>query len=105
MKQLYLVIIVLLPMNVLASKPLSDGGVRDLIISGNISAYEGDCPCPYSVDKRKDTCGDHSAYSVYPGEIKCYPGDISDAEVRQYREQYLVDEPKLPWEKSKKEGY
>lgn len=101
--------VLILPVNVYASstKPLPDGEARDLIIRGNISAFEGECPCPYSEKDTpsRDPCGESSFYNQSPGSIKCYPGDISDEEVRRFREQYRIEEPKLPWEKEKKPGY
>ncbi len=109
MKRLVIAPIFILLLNVpfacKAAKPLTDDGVRDLIISGNINAYEGECPCPYSLDNHKLKCGDNSAYSVYPGQIKCYPGDISKDEVKRYRQENQMEAPKYPWEKDKKEGF
>lgn len=87
------------------TKPLPDGEVRDLIIRGNISAFEGECPCPYTLDKNKNICGENSSYNQNPGTVKCYPGDISDQELRQFRERNNIDAPKLPWERDKREGY
>lgn len=87
------------------TKPLPDGEVRDLIIRGNISAFEGECPCPYTLDKNKNICGENSSYNQSPGSVKCYPGDISDQELRQFRSQNNIEPPKLPWEKDKREGY
>ncbi len=87
------------------TKPLKDGDVRQLIINGNISSFQGECPCPYHNDKNGNKCGENSAYNQNPGEIKCYPGDISDQELKQFRIDNNIDAPKLPWDKTKKEGY
>ncbi len=88
------------------TKPMPDGDVKALIINGNISSYQGDCPCPYSQDRdRRNTCGENSVYNQNPGEIKCYPGDISDQELKQFRIENNIEVPKLPWDKKKKEGY
>ncbi|MGD9592958.1 MAG: hypothetical protein AB7V32_10595 [Candidatus Berkiella sp.] len=87
------------------TKPLPDDEAKDLIIRGNISAFEGDCPCPYSEDKDRQTCGENSAYHQNPGSIKCYPGDISAQELNRFREQYNIEEPKMPWDKEKRPGY
>ncbi len=86
-------------------KPLPDGEARDLIIRGSISSYEGDCPCPYSIDKERNECGENSAYRQSPGSIKCYPGDISEDELQQFRSNSNIPEPKMPWDKEKKPGY
>ncbi|MBN9287909.1 MAG: hypothetical protein BGO43_00175 [Gammaproteobacteria bacterium 39-13] len=79
-------------------KDLTDGEVRDRIIGGSISAYDGGpCPCPYTEFKNDQICGDSSAYSR--GEdIKCYRKDISDREVKRYRIENGIDKPKLPWQ-------
>jgi hypothetical protein len=95
----------LAPWAVDAQKPLQDAEVRDLMINGNLSAYTGPCPCPFSVDKMGKECGENSVYSQSPGQMKCYRGDISDQEVAQYRKENNIDVPKLPWDQDKKEGY
>ncbi len=90
------------------TKPLPDGEARDLMIRGNISAFQGECPCPYSPDTKsveREPCGENSFYNQNPGSIKCYAGDISDEELKQFRNQYQIEEPKLPWDKDKKPGY
>ena len=86
-------------------KPLPDGDARDLIIRGSISSFEGDCPCPYSEDKERHICGDNSAYRQNPGSIKCYAGDISDRELKQFRIDNNIPEPRLPWDKEKRPGF
>jgi len=64
----------------------SDAQIRQLIIQESLSSYPGNCPCPYNVDRAGRSCGRRSAYSRPGGySPKCYPSDISEAEVRAYR--------------------
>lgn len=106
---LFMFIWMMLPQIVLANKPLTDGDIRNYIVSGSISNYPEVCPCPFSTsqgaDKQMHECGDQSAYIQNPESVKCYPGDVTDQEVRQYRRDNGIDEPMLPWDKDKKPGY
>ena len=64
----------------------SDSEVRKAIIEESIAAYSGRCPCPYNTMKNGRACGGRSAYSRPGGRSPlCYPKDISDEMVRQYR--------------------
>ena len=64
----------------------SDAQIKKEIIRESIAAYSGSCPCPYNVTRNGSSCGGRSAYSRPGGESpKCYPGDISAAEVAARR--------------------
>jgi len=64
----------------------SDAQIRQAIIKASIDTYSGNCPCPYNTASNGSRCGGRSAYSRPGGESpKCYPSDISEAEVRNYR--------------------
>lgn len=56
------------------------------------------CPCPYSKDIKGKECGDSSVYFQYPdgdpNKIPCYPSDIKDWQITEYREQFDVQDPK-----------
>jgi len=59
---------------------------RQRIIRQSIAAYPGPCPCPYSVMRNGRSCGGRSAWSRPGGYApKCYPSDISAAEVAAER--------------------
>lgn len=65
---------------------LSDAEVRQRIIQQSIDSYPGNCPCPYNSDRAGRRCGGRSAYSRPGGySPKCFPSDISDAEVKAYK--------------------
>ncbi|MBI2790978.1 MAG: hypothetical protein HYX61_03380 [Gammaproteobacteria bacterium] len=105
-QSLFFIVIVLLPSAIFAEgKPLTDGDIRNYILSGNLSTFTEECPCPYSLDNKKNVCGENSEYVKNPGTLKCYPGDVTDEEVRQYRRDNNTEKPYLPWNKEKKEGY
>ena len=64
----------------------SDAQVKERIIQESIAAYSGNCPCPYNVASNGSRCGGRSAYSRPGGASpKCYPGDVSAAEVAARR--------------------
>ena len=64
----------------------SDSEVRRRIIRESIASYPGNCPCPYSVMRNGRSCGGRSAYSRPGGYApRCYPRDVSQAEVDAYR--------------------
>lgn len=68
---------------------LTDQQIRQQIIQQSIASYRGSCPCPYSVARNGSNCGGRSAYSRAGGyQPKCYPKDVSDAEVKQYKGVY-----------------
>jgi hypothetical protein len=64
----------------------TDAQVRARIIRQSIAAYPGSCPCPYNVDRGGRSCGRRSAWSRRGGYApKCYPADVSAAEVAAAR--------------------
>lgn len=71
---------------VFAGPALSDGEVRDRIIQESLRGYSGSCPCPYNIMRNGRECGERSAYSKPGGASPlCYPKDVPDDMVRQYR--------------------
>lgn len=63
-----------------------DAAIRQKIIRASIDTYPGNCPCPYNSDRAGRRCGGRSAYSRPGGySPKCYPGDVTAAEVKAYR--------------------
>jgi len=64
----------------------TDAQIRQKIIRASITSYPGTCPCPYNVMRNGRSCGGRSAYSRPGGYApKCYPNDVSAAEVEEYR--------------------
>jgi hypothetical protein len=64
----------------------SDAEIRQEIIRESIAAYSGNCPCPYNIASNGSRCGGRSAYSRPGGASpKCYPADVSAAEVAARR--------------------
>jgi hypothetical protein len=64
----------------------SDAAIRRAIVRESIASYPGNCPCPYNTDRAGRSCGRRSAYSRPGGYApKCYPGDVTAAELRAYR--------------------
>lgn len=64
----------------------SDDQIRQRIIRASIDSYPGNCPCPYNSARNGSRCGGRSAYNRAGGYApKCYPSDVTDAEVRAWR--------------------
>jgi hypothetical protein len=63
-----------------------DAAVRQQIIRESIAAYPGPGACPYTLLRNGQPAGERSAYNR-PGErtVKCYPADISAAEIAAWR--------------------
>ncbi len=70
-----------------ASGP-SDDDIRQKIIEESWITVGGKCPCPYTLLNTGKRCGDNSAYKKKGGGArpKCYASDVSNAQVRKYRE-------------------
>jgi hypothetical protein len=68
---------------------LADVQVRDAIIKESIAAYLATghpCACPYNLARNGSQCGGRSAYSRPGGaEPLCYPKDVSDGMVADWR--------------------
>lgn len=63
-----------------------DADDRRQMISESIASYSGSCPCPNYTDRAGRRCGARSAWSRPGGQApKCYPDDISDAELAAWR--------------------
>jgi hypothetical protein len=74
----------------LAAPALAQSGADDrdrkAMIAESIRNYSGNCPCPYNTDRAGRSCGQRSAYSKPGGESPlCYPSDISDARLADWR--------------------
>lgn len=66
----------------------SDADIRQKIIEESWTTVAGKCPCPYTLLNSGKRCGDNSAYKKKGGGArpKCYASDVSDVQVRKYRE-------------------
>ncbi|MBS0288781.1 MAG: hypothetical protein JSS07_01930 [Proteobacteria bacterium] len=96
-KQLLSILILINITNVYAfrdMKPMTDSEIRASILSGSIKSFEGECPCPFSRDKKGKVCGEDSEYYRTRGKILCYERDITDGEVNTYRQKYSITDPK-----------
>jgi hypothetical protein len=68
---------------------LSDGQITSRIISASRSAYYSTghpCACPDDTTRAGRACGNTAAYAR-AGGIKCYPQDVTRAEIAAYRAQ------------------
>jgi hypothetical protein len=74
---------------VVAREALSDAQIRNAIIQESIARYQATghpCACPYNIARNGSRCGVRSAYSRPGGaEPLCYPSDVSDGMVADWR--------------------
>jgi hypothetical protein len=76
-----------------SAEALTDQQIRQAIIQESLSTYPGNCPCPYNVDRAGRSCGRRSAYSKPGGyEPLCYPDDITNEMVKDYRRNHSSSE-------------
>jgi hypothetical protein len=69
-----------------AKSDLTTEQIKQAIIKESIASYPGNCPCPYNAARNGSRCGGRSAYSRKGGYAPlCYPQDVTDDMVRQYR--------------------
>jgi hypothetical protein len=69
----------------------SDDQIRQQIVQASVNAYLATghpCACPYNTMRNGRACGGRSAYSRPGGAAPlCYPKDVTDAQVAQWRRQ------------------
>ncbi|MFJ3481947.1 hypothetical protein ACIPL1_01050 [Pseudomonas sp. NPDC090202] len=66
---------------------LSDATIIQHIIEDSISAYPGNCPCPYNSARNGSRCGKRSAYNRAGGYSPlCFKEDVTQDMVQEYRE-------------------
>lgn len=79
-------------------REMSDQQITDVLVKGSVSSFTGNCPCPYSKDKETGkTCGDNSEYIKAPGELLCYPDDVTQREIFEFRAKNRIPNPGQPW--------
>jgi hypothetical protein len=83
-----LLVLVQAPIVAGSSSRVSDAEIRQRMIAESIEGYPGRCACPDQRASNGSQCGRRSAYSRGGGyEPLCYPRDISDEMVKDYRAQ------------------
>lgn len=86
------IVALLLSSVAVAKEPLTDAQVREAIIKESVAAYLATghpCACPYNAARNGSRCGGRSAYSRPGGASPlCYPKDISDGMVADWRRRH-----------------
>jgi hypothetical protein len=89
MRQFLTALLILTATPVFALEPMTDAQVREAVIKDSIAAYLATghpCACPYNLARNGSQCGGRSAYSRPGGaEPLCYPKDVSDGMVTDWR--------------------
>lgn len=76
------------------AKSMTDADVRQTMIQESISAYPGNCPCPYNHASNGSRCGKRSAWSRPGGYAPlCFPEDITNEMVKTYRKAHGISAP------------
>jgi hypothetical protein len=86
---------IFMPLHVMGQQSsivLSDDKIKVLLIQESVSAYPGNCPCPYYTDRAGRQCGKRSAWSK-PGGYSplCYPSDVTSQMLENYRNRKRLD--------------
>src|SRR5690606_26064341 len=69
-----------------AKQATSTEAIKQKIIQQSIDRYPGNCPCPYNTASNGSRCGKRSAYNRAGGHAPlCYPEDVSDRMVKEYK--------------------
>ena len=64
---------------------MTDGQVRERIVEESVAAHAGSCACPGDYDVIIRACGARSSQDKAGDKVVCYPHEISDRQVREYR--------------------
>ena len=60
--------------------------IKQKIIKESVESYSGNCPYPYNTARNGSRCGKRSAYNRAGGYAPlCYPEDVSDRMVKEYK--------------------
>ena len=69
-----------------AKSTLTVAQIKTAIKDASITAYPGNCPCPYNVDRGGRRCGKRSAYDRPGGASPiCFDSDVTPAMIEAYR--------------------
>jgi hypothetical protein len=66
--------------------PATDAQIQATLVTRSLASFSGACPCPYSVDRNGQRCGERSAYSRLPrSPLLCHPHDVTPKMIADYR--------------------
>ena len=81
----------------LAQSATDDNQIRQHIIQQSVNAYLATghpCACPYNLARNGSNCGGRSAYSRPGGASPlCYPSDVTDGMVTDWKRQHASGTP------------
>jgi len=65
---------------------LSEAEIKQAIIAESLSAYPGNCPCPYNKARNGSACGGRSAWSRKGGYAPiCYENEVTPEMISKWR--------------------
>jgi hypothetical protein len=66
--------------------PATDAQIQATVVARSLAAFHGTCPCPYSIDREGQRCGERSIYSRSTNSsLLCYPHDVTPKMIADYR--------------------
>jgi hypothetical protein len=66
--------------------PPTDAQIQAILVARSLSSFSGACPCPYSVDRDGQRCGERSVYARSShSHLLCHPHDVTPKMIADYR--------------------
>ncbi len=66
--------------------PATDAQIQATLVARSLASFSGGCPCPYSVDRDGQRCGERSGYSrSAQSGLLCHPHDVTPRMIADYR--------------------
>ena len=71
------------------SQPANNDQIKQAIINESISAYPGNCPCPYNSARNGSSCGKRSAWSRAGGYSPiCYKNEVTQEMIDTWKKRH-----------------
>nr|WP_264626090.1 hypothetical protein [Candidatus Symbiopectobacterium sp. NZEC135] len=82
--------VLLLPEGAIAkAQPVNNEQIKQAIIDESISAYSGNCPCPYNSARNGSSCGKRSAWSRAGGYSPiCYKHEVTQEMIDTWKKRH-----------------
>jgi hypothetical protein len=66
--------------------PATDAQIQAILVARSLASFHGDCPCPYSVGRDGQRCGERSVYSRSTSSpLLCHPHDVTPKMIADHR--------------------
>ena len=66
--------------------PATDAQIQATLVARSLASFSGACPCPYSIDREGQRCGERSVYArSTTSPLLCHPHDVTPKMIADYR--------------------